>query len=176
MALTSLPKYSALELERRWLIGLTQVEPLSWSESWDIEDHYLDCGLLRLRHQKHLATGEIVWKIAKKYPSDSAFARPMTNLYLSEDEFSTLARLPHRSIKKTRHHIFIDDNRWALDVFQGELSGLAMAEIECESLVKLMAVCPPQWAVLEVTEDPFFSGGNLSRTNAADLLARLSGR
>jgi CYTH domain-containing protein len=174
LALELLPKYAAFENERRWLVDLDLVQRSSWFETWEICDHYLDCGLLRLRYQKKLTTGETVWKLAKKYPSTNAFARPMTNLYLTPEEFLALTHMPHRTIVKTRHHLMNGPNRWALDVFGGELAGLAMAEIECDSLVELMSVIPPEWVKLEVTQDALFSGGNLSRMKAATL-SRLLG-
>ena len=105
--------------------------------------------------------------------SESAFARPMTNIYLSAEEFSALAHLPHRSIKKTRHHIMERKHRGALDVFKGDLAGLVMAEIECDSIVELMSISPPEWATIEVTKDVFFSGGNLSQISAKTLRERL---
>lgn len=37
-----------------------------------------------------------------------------------------------------------------------------------------MLVSPPDFAKREVTEDPFFTGGNLCRTSRADLLRKLS--
>jgi CYTH domain-containing protein len=173
LALETLPKYAALEIERRWLVDLGMAKQATWYQSWEIEDRYLDCGQLRLRHQRDISTGENIWKLAKKYPSSDAFSRPMTNLYLSADEFNALTHMPHHFVKKTRHHILVGAHRWALDVFDGELAGLVMAEIECESVEALMSVTPPEWTKREVTKDPFFSGGNLCRIQAATLSTRL---
>jgi hypothetical protein len=36
-----------------------------------------------------------------------------------------------------------------------------------------MSAVPPRYARLEVTEDAFFTGGNLCRTTGADLLDKL---
>jgi CYTH domain-containing protein len=173
LALDTIPKYAALEIERRWLVDLALAKQSKWYESWEIEDRYLNCGLLRLRHQRQVTTGEDIWKLAKKYPSNDTFSRPMTNLYLSIDEFNALRRIPHQFIKKTRHHTIIGKNRWAVDVFDRELTGLVMAEIECEGLEALMSIVPPEWAKEEVTQDPFFSGGNLCRIDANALAKRI---
>jgi CYTH domain-containing protein len=173
LALEAIPKYAALEIERRWLVDLALAKQAIWYDSWEIEDRYLDCGLLRLRHQIQVETGENIWKLAKKYPSNNAFVRPMTNLYLSADEFEAITPMPHRFIKKTRHHILVGAHRWALDVFDGALAGLVMAEIECESLEALMSLVPPIWTKREVTQEPFFSGGNLCRIEAAALSKQL---
>lgn len=63
---------------------------------------------------------------------------------------------------------------FSIDVFEGELEGLVLCETEAAGLAELMAVEPPAYAKQEVTEDPFFTGGNLCRTTRADLLRKLS--
>lgn len=174
MALDSIPKYSILEIERRFLVDQDKIPAAAFFDTWRIEDRYLECGLLRLRYQKNLTTREEIWKLAKKYHSEGAFVRPMTNIYLSVDEFSAIANLPNHLIEKTRHHLLVENKKWAVDVFDGALAELILAEIETQSLTELEAISPPQWARCEVTRDPFFNGGNLSRTSAADLKGKLS--
>ena len=48
------------------------------------------------------------------------------------------------------------------DEFEGELSGLVMAEAEFESVEQLSIFQAPPFAVLEVTEDARFTGGSLA--------------
>jgi CYTH domain-containing protein len=63
---------------------------------------------------------------------------------------------------------------FSIDVFEGELDGLILCETEAEGLEELMAIQPPVYVRHEVTEDPFFAGGNLCRTPRAELLRKLS--
>lgn len=63
---------------------------------------------------------------------------------------------------------------FSIDVFEGELAGLILCECEALSLEELMAIEPPLYATAEVTEDAFFTGGNLSRTSCSDLKRKLS--
>jgi CYTH domain-containing protein len=162
-----------LEIERRFLVDLDKVPVAAFFDTWRIEDRYLECGLLRLRHQKNLATNEEIWKLAKKYHSDGAFVRPMTNIYLSVDEFAAITTLPHHLIEKTRHHLLVENKRWAVDVFDGALAGLVLAEVETQSLAELEAMAPAFWTRCELTYDPFFTGGNLARTTADSLKNKL---
>jgi CYTH domain-containing protein len=97
----------------------------------------------------------------------------MTNTYLSITEFIAIATLPNHLIEKTRHHLHVENRKWAIDVFGGPLAGLVLAEVETGSLDELEAISPPQWVRCEVTQDPFFNGGNLSQTGAVSLKNKL---
>ena len=63
---------------------------------------------------------------------------------------------------------------FSIDVFEGELDGLLLCETEAEGLEELLSIQPPVYAMHEVTEDLFFTGGNLCRTTRAHLLQKLS--
>lgn len=63
---------------------------------------------------------------------------------------------------------------FSIDVFEGELDGLILCETEAEGLEELMSIQPPAYVRHEVTEDPFFTGGNLCRTTRAEVLRKLS--
>ena len=56
----------------------------------------------------------------------------------------------------------------------GELEGLVLCETAAEGLDELMRIELPAFATREVTEDPFFTGGNLCRTTREDLLRKLA--
>ena len=62
---------------------------------------------------------------------------------------------------------------FSIDVFEGELGGLILCEIEAEGIEELMLAKPPSYVKYEVTEDSFFTGGNLCRTTRAELLHKL---
>jgi CYTH domain-containing protein len=63
---------------------------------------------------------------------------------------------------------------FSIDVFEGVLDGLILCETEAEGLEELMSIQPPAYARKEVTEDPFFTGGNLCRTTRVEVLRKLS--
>jgi CYTH domain-containing protein len=78
-----------------------------------------------------------------------------------------------RTITKRRYRLAHGGRGFGVDVFEGELAGLVLCEAEADSRAAVMALTFPPWAGREVTDDPFFTGGNLCTLSAADLAARL---
>lgn len=165
------PKYAALEIERRFLV--TDCPDLAAAQVRLIEDTYISGTRMRLRAITHLDGGDPEFKLCKKYPTDDALFGPTTNLYLSAAEYAALEILPGRAVRKRRHRMPVGDWTFSIDVFEGELSGLILSEIEANSVDEVKAIVLPTWVDREVTADPFFSGGSLSQTSASDLRRRL---
>ena len=171
--MTATPKYAILENERRFLVSvLPDLAGLTYRR---IEDRYLEGTRLRLRAMTDSVTGARELKFCKTYGGEDPVSAPITNLYLSEAEFAVLAVLPARRITKRRYRLAHGGREFGLDVFEGELAGLALCEAEAESRAAVLALVFPPWAGREVTEDPFFTGGNLCGVSAAELAARLAG-
>lgn len=152
-------KYGHYERERRWLVeALPDVPPL---RVYDITDCYLENSRLRLRHmQGHGIADEM--KLTKKGEL-SADTRIITTIYLDQAEFALLSNLPGRQIIKRRHY-FEGSPEIAVDVFQGNNTGLIMAEVEFTSTKRLKSYRPPNWVGQEVTDEKTFSGGYLCGT------------
>ena len=55
-----------------------------------------------------------------------------------------------------------------IDLFSGPLRGLVLAEVERANDNDLLRLTPPSFAIGEVTDDPFFTGGRLVQLSAAD--------
>ncbi|MFZ2102042.1 MAG: hypothetical protein WAU86_15900, partial [Oricola sp.] len=100
--------------------------------------------------------------------------RPVVSVYLDDAEYRSLAVLPGNPLAKRRYRPDIDDIRIAVDVFEGPLAGLVLAEIEATPGDCLRISVLPAWVVREVTADRFFDGGNLARLTAAELAERLT--
>ena len=92
-----------------------------------------------------------------------------TSLYLNETEFEALSSLPGRSVVKVRWIVEANGRRAAVDVFEGELLGLAMLEVDFDTYRSMDAYTPPSWAGDEVSHRDEFSGGVLSALGSADL-------
>lgn len=165
----TLPRYAKLELERRWLVDPARLPDLSEAAFRRIDDLYLDGGRLRLRAIAH-PDGVRELKLGKKYERTHPAGGPITTLYLTEGEHETFASLPGARLVKRRYAV----DGFSLDIFEGALTGLVLAEVEVDSPADLSAIVPPPWARREVTEDPFFTGGNLCRARAEDLRAKLA--
>jgi len=167
------PKYARLEHERRFRVDLALAPELAGLPYRRIEDRYLDGTRLRLRAMTDSGSGARELKLCKKYGGDDPVSTPIINIYLSEAEHAALAVLPARHITKRRYRLDHGGRAFGLDVFEGQLAGLALCEAEAESREAAIALTFPPWAVREVTQDPFFTGGELCQVTAAELAARL---
>ncbi|MBS1797358.1 MAG: hypothetical protein JSS81_26280 [Acidobacteria bacterium] len=168
-------KYARFEYERRFLVTddggwRSLVEPYSKH----FEDKYLRDSRLRLRVSTDSDGDRRIIKLTKKYESESPYFQSITSIILTPGEYRTFAALDGFRIAKRRHYHNHRGRIFSIDVFEDELSGLILCETEAASLDELMAVEFPGYAKIEVTEDGFFSGGNLCRTTAAELKRKLS--
>ena len=68
-----------------------------------------------------------------------------------------LAQLPAKSLSKTRHSV----PPFGIDVFEGTLEGLILAEAEFDSPAEAAALTLPAFILQEVTADDRFTGGQL---------------
>ena len=123
-----------------------------------VEDRYLPGTALRLRRVT-APDGSVVHKLGKKYPGAGLSSRPMTNIYLDAAEYAALAALPAALLVKRRHDV---GGGFAIDVFEGALAGLMLAEISADDDAELAAIVVPSWCSVEVTEDLAYAGGTLA--------------
>lgn len=164
-------RYARLEREQRWLLAAV---PEGVTGPVTIVDRYLDSTRLRLRRME--SAGVVVAKLGQKVraaPHQPELVK-LTNVYLSEEEYAVLARLPAAEIAKTRWSWTALGRRLAVDRFSGPLAGLVLAETELESDEPRLAL-PPE-AVADVTDEDAFSGGALARTSAPGLERLLAER
>ena len=156
-----LPKYAHWVAERRFLVDAANLPKLEEAAARRIEDLYVKGGRLRLRAITHLATGEREFKLAKKYAPDNPLIGPMANLYLNAEEHAALAGLTGWRLSKLRHKL----GGFTVDVFEGDLKGLILAECEASNRMAAMAVEIPTWCVREVTSVPEYTGWRLAQNN-----------
>jgi CYTH domain-containing protein len=153
-------KYAQVERERRWLCRTPPTDRIVRSDA--IIDLYVDGGGLRLREATPLNGGPVTRKLGRKGDVDR-YTRLTTSIYLSEAEFGLLSNLPGKRLRKVRHHLTpVGGFAYGVDLFEGDLAGLILAETEFAT-PEAMAACPgPDFAVREVTDDPRYAGGWLA--------------
>ena len=162
-------KYARVERERRFLLE-------QFPKNADVvgirrlNDRYIDGTTLRLRKQSKDG-GPTVFKLTQKIPAraDGAQRGFITSMYLSESEFSLLAQLPAKTLSKTRYSV----PPFGIDVFEGALEGLLLAEAEFDSASEAEAFPVPSFALREVSSDERFTGGELVRASRQEMLAWL---
>ena len=168
-------KYMRLEYERRFLVSSGSpwrdvVEPYSKT----FQDTYIRHSHLRLRIMLDSYTGREFIKLTKKLESASAYVQMSGSIPLSPMEYEFLSGLDGERISKVRHYHVHRGHVFSIDVFQGNLAGLVLCEVEAGGIEELMRIDLPDYAAVEVTEDPYFTGGNLCRTSREELTLRLA--
>ena len=91
----------------------------------------------------------------------------MKNLTRSEYEYeipvnealSLIEDFDLKVLKKLRYKIEYQLKTWEIDVFEGKLEGLVIAEIELEKEDEKFEI--PEWVGQEVTFDPIYLNANL---------------
>jgi CYTH domain-containing protein len=159
-------RYAQLEREQRWILAS---RPGGLDRPVAIVDLYI--AGTRLRVRRMTTETDVVYKLGQKVrptPDDPARVK-LTNMYLSEPEYSTLARLGGAEISKTRWRWIPRERPLVVDVFEGRLAGLVLAETELGP--DEPRVDPPPLVMADVTNDDRFSGGTLAATTSAQLTA-----
>jgi CYTH domain-containing protein len=121
-------KYARIEWERRFLLDRFPREAVV-TRVRRISDRYIEGTRLRLRQQSD-SDGQTVFKLTQKLgdKANGAHQGFIASMYLTNVEFAVLAQLPAKSLTKTRHSV----PPFGIDVFDGVLSGLVLAEAEAE--------------------------------------------
>ena len=147
-------KYARYELERRFLVERL---PPGTERSHLIVDRYIVGTRLRLRYDDGRVPPHKLSQKEAPAPPDFAVTT-ITTIYLSPDEYEVLAVLPARELRKRRHHL----GSYSIDVFEGELEGLVLAEITFPSEEEMREHPPPPFAEREVSRDGRYTGGALA--------------
>ncbi|MGW4806496.1 hypothetical protein [Kitasatospora sp. NPDC004272] len=155
------------ERGRRFLLARVPA-PGSVTAARRITDRYVDGTRLRLRRVERLDTGECSYRLGREQP---ACPGAPADLQLSEQEYARLlAALPGPELTRTRLGV----PPLGVDVFEGPLLGLVLAEAEFENPEDEETFVPPPGCVAELTTDDQFTGGHLARTDREHLRAGLA--
>ncbi|MBD1842687.1 hypothetical protein H6F89_04535 [Cyanobacteria bacterium FACHB-63] len=170
-------KYGYIERERRFLVKSLPFNLNLEQDYRRICDLYFPNTFLRLREITS-PTGQLLQqKFARKEAvSDSNGHAHITNLYLTPHEYNLLSTLDGLELHKRRYHYSYLESIIAIDVFEGQLAGLVLAEIEFTSDDAMAKFQPPSFCAVEVSDDPFFSGGHLVTVQADVLRQELHDR
>jgi CYTH domain-containing protein/predicted enzyme related to lactoylglutathione lyase len=157
-------RYARLEREQRWVLAGV---PTGLQDPVSIADLYLAGTRLRLRRMATEAA--VTYKLGQKVRRRAASPEvvKLTNIYLSESEYATLARLGGAELRKTRWRWMLEGRSLAVDVFQDRLRGLVLAEVELSADEARLP--SPASAVADVTDDDRFSGGNLAEADSEEV-------
>ena len=144
-----------MEIERKFLIK--DLPDLSKYEYHDLTQAYLNRDpVLRIRKEDE--------DYYFTYKGKGLLAREEYNLPLNKESFDNLLpKAEGKVISKRRYLIPYDKYTIELDVFEGDLAPLIMAEVEFESVEEANAFLGPDWFGEDVTEDRRYHNSNLSK-------------
>ena len=149
-------KYAVVERERRFLVSKL---PGGTQERRRIVDRYVTGTRLRLR-EVVTEDGGVIRKLGHKVrlgegPREIA----CTSLYLDDEEWDVLCRLPAKTLRKVRHLVTGGGVTVAIDELE---DGTLLAEIDDQDGVPVSA---PSWlgVLRDVTDDEKWTGAQLAR-------------
>ncbi len=165
-----------MEIERKFLVD--RLPDLADAVAlWKIEQAYLaDNPTLRIRkkNDEYILT----YKNRKKTDDSGLATKAAVNEEIEVPIPETIYE--HLLIKKignivckTRYIFRLDDvHKIELDVFEGRLKGLVMAEVEFTDVADANSFTPPAWFGREVSEDKRYTNKSLSKLDRLDLPSR----
>lgn len=163
-------RYARIERERRFLVGRFPREQ-EIVRVRRITDRYIDGTNLRLREQTD-ESHSTVFKLTQKSPAPACAAQQgyITTMYLDRDSYGHLVHLPAKVLTKLRYSV----PPFGIDVFEGPLEGLILAEAEFDSAEEAEGLRIPDFISHEVSTDARFTGGSLVQASRRDIEAWLA--
>lgn len=151
----------ALEIERKFLVG----ELPDWLEA---------CESDRIRQGYIALDGDTEVRIRDRGSAPSltvkhgrGLVRTEVELDLDAERFEALWPLTEgRRVVKRRSLLAIEHLAYEIDVYEEDLAGLVVAEIEFGSVEASEAFVPEPWLSLEVTEDGRYKNRSLATDGA----------
>lgn len=159
-------------------------EPLTRaSEHLQFFDNYIENTRLCLRTTRAPQTDEYTYILEQKFPvNENDFSVwNVSRIYLNEAEHQAFEQFEGREIKKNervetneirfnRYFYDYQGKQIEIDVYLGkEIWGLVLGRISFETFGEMQDFELPVFAVLEVTNNPFFVGENLIGKTFADV-------
>jgi CYTH domain-containing protein len=145
-----------MEIERKFLIDRLPFAPDDYPHK-QLEQGYLSTSpVVRVRHE-----GD---EFFLTYKSSGMMTRIEHNLPLTAESYAQLLKKADGYvIRKVRYYIPYESHTIELDLFEGDLAPLQMAEVEFDNEEEANAFCPPDWFGEEVTYSGSYHNSVLSQ-------------
>lgn len=144
------------EIERKFLVNDSVQEILKQSNFKAIKQGYMYADeekTIRVRTKGDKGYLTIKGKTVGITRSEFEYEIPVT------EAETLLERFCPKVLSKKRYDVFVGDKKWEIDVFEGKLSGLIVAEIELQSENEVFDL--PLWVAEEVSHDTSYINSNL---------------
>lgn len=163
------------EFELTYLAKAELIPKLAGSRFKEMLDIYIPASAkhptLRIRK-----SGE-KYEMTKKEPIKEGDASHQleSTIHLTKEEFSELSMLKGKRVSKNRYLYTEGNYTYEVDVFQGDLKGLVLVDVEFKSYKEKADFIPPNWVLKDVTQENFLAGGMLCGKSYADISDKLEG-
>lgn len=153
------------EIERKWLIKMDDI-PYNLNDSnvqkFEIKQTYL-CFDPEMRVRDY-NNGQSFEFTMKNNMSSDGLIRDEINIDITKEQYNNLVKKQEgTTINKTRYQFYADGQLIAIDIFHGELEGLAYMEIEFKTEAESREYKEPKWIIKDVTSDVNYKNGHLAR-------------
>lgn len=166
-----------MEIERKYLVSFLPDDLENYSCK-EIEQGYLchnPTVRIRKMDDEYILTYKSKIKNTGLYKADKVRANVNNEveLELTREAYMHLReKIDNNIIHKKRYFIPLDNGLTAeLDIFDGQLKGFIMVEVEFPDEEASDCFIPPAWFGKELTQDKRFSNYNLSKLSGIDELA-----
>lgn len=149
-------------------------EPLSSaSRHLQILDRYIEGTRMRLLQMRDPYSNERTHILQKRIEPSSGAESRSAEIHLNDYEYSLFAQHGGPEIRKNRYYHEFDLVTYAFDVYLGQLKGLTLAQVDFITDDAAYDLTPPPFSVIEVTNEPFFSGEHLAEKDFADVASEI---
>lgn len=157
-----------IEIERKWIIDANTIfTDKSTAIVIDIEQTYISFSP-EIRVRK-LNNGEAYTMTVKNNLTSNGVKRDEYEIEITESQYNQLiAKKEGQTIYKTRYEFNLDGYWASVDIFHGELTGLAYLEIEFVDEKEAKNYKSPSWVIKEVTNDILYKNGSLAQYGIPD--------
>ena len=141
----------ALEIERKFLVSARNLSSIHMTDGEKISQGYLCTDIdktVRVRIKNNRGYLSVKTKNIGIVRNEFEYEIP------TDDAEKLLKICEPNVLSKIRYKIDYKNHVWELDIFEGKLSGLIMAEVEIKSADEFVEI--PDWAGREVSDDSRF--------------------
>lgn len=163
----SMLEYSE-EIEKKWLIKVSDIPyDLNEADKYEIAQTYLNFSPeIRIRN-----INNVEYVLTTKCDTAiKGLVREEHEYLITEEEYEKLlTKKEGNTIYKTRYRFINEDGiEMEIDIFSGELEGLAYLEIEFIDIESAEKYQAPGWVIKDVTTDLSYKNGYLARYGIPD--------
>ena len=157
-----------LEIEKKWLVDVNDIPyNLKNADVECIEQTYI-CFSPEIRVRRINEGQRYTFAVKTGITEDGMIRNELEEEIKKEEYESMVVKQEGKTINKTRYQIFDNGYVYAIDIFSGDLSGLAYLEVEFKNKEEAMNFQTPSWVKKDVTADLNYKNGHLARFGIPD--------